>query len=235
MTEPVKKLRTYDSSRRRAQARETQRAVVEAARTLFVDQGYGRTTIADVARTAGVSVETVYGAFGNKATLLHRAWDLTIGGDDQEITYHERPEILAIRAEPDLARRFTMQATLFTQTAHRVVPFLLAVQGAAASEPAAAEMLAEMGRQRLAGFTVMAREAAATGQLAVSEQDCRDFIWATTDGVLWHRLVAERGWSDKQFQEVLAQMWVNTLVDRKVAGTVAPKSATRRSSSRRAP
>jgi len=212
MTEPVKKMRTYDSSRRRAQARETQRAVLDAARELFVEQGYGRTTIADVARSAAVSVETVYAAFGNKATLLHRAWDVTIGGDDEEITYHERPEILALRAEPDLARRFAMQAALFTQTARRIVPFLLAVQGAAATEPAAAEMLAEMGRQRLEGLSVMAREAAATGQLAVSEIDCRDFIWATTDGVLWQRLVNERGWSDERFQEWLGQMWIRALV-----------------------
>jgi AcrR family transcriptional regulator len=212
MTEPVKKMRTYDSSRRRAQARETQRAVLDAARQLFVEKGYGRTTIADVARSAGVSVETVYGAFGNKATLLHRLWDVTIGGDDEEITYHERPEILALRAEPDLARRFAMQAALFTQTARRIVPFLLAVQGAAATEPAAAEMLAEMGRQRLEGLSVMAREAAATGQLAVTETECRDFVWATTDGVLWQRLVNERGWSDERFQDWLGQMWISALV-----------------------
>jgi AcrR family transcriptional regulator len=212
MTEPVKKMRTYDSSRRRAQARQTQRAVLHAARELFVEQGYGRTTIADVARSAGVSVETVYGTFGNKATLLHRVWDVTIGGDDEEITYHERPEILALRAEPDLARRFAMQAALFTRTARRIVPFLLAVQGAAATEPAAAEMLAEMGRQRLEGLSVMAREAAATGQLAVTETECRDFIWATTDGVLWQRLVNERGWSDERFQDWLGQMWISSLV-----------------------
>jgi AcrR family transcriptional regulator len=222
MSEPVKKVRTYDSSRRRAQARETQRAVVQAARELFVEQGYGRTTIADVARAAGVSVETVYAAFGNKATLLHRAWDVTIGGDDEQIVYHERPEILALRAEPDLARRFAMQAALFTQTAHRVVPFLLAVQGAATTEPAAAEMLAEMGRQRLAGMTVMAREAAATGQLAVTEQVCRDIVWATTDGTLWQRLVNERGWSDEQFQDWLAQLWISTLVTGKFVAARKP-------------
>lgn len=212
MSEPVKKLRTYDSSRRQAQARETRRAVLDAARALFIEQGYGRTTIADVARSAGVSVETVYSAFGNKATLLHRAWDVTIGGDDEEITYHERPEINVLRAEPDLARRLAMQAAVFTQTARRIVPFLLAMQGAAASEPAAAEMLAEIGRQRLEGLSVMAREAAATGQLAVSEQDCRDIMWASTDGVLWQRLVNERGWSDERFQTWLGQMWISALV-----------------------
>jgi AcrR family transcriptional regulator len=215
MTEPVKKVRTYDSSHRRAQARETQRAVLDAARELFVEQGYGRTTVADVARAAGVSVETVYAGFGNKATLLHRVWDVTIGGDDEEITYHERPEIHALRAEPDLARRFEMQAALFTETSRRIVPFLLAVQGAAATEPAAAEMLAEVGRQRLEGLSVMAAAAAATGQLAVSEQECRDIIWATMDGVLWQRLVNERGWSDQQFQQWLAQMWIATLVSRR--------------------
>jgi AcrR family transcriptional regulator len=212
MKEPVKKVRSYDSSRRRAQAQETRRVVLEAARDRFIEHGYGRTTIADVARAAGVSVETVYAAFGNKATLLHRAWDITIGGDDQEIVYHERPEIRAIREEPDLTRRLALQAALFTQTARRIVPFLLAMQGAAATEPAAAEMLAEVGRQRLEGLSVMAREAAATGQLAVSELECRDFIWATTDGALWQRLVNERGWSDEKFQEWLGQLWANALV-----------------------
>jgi AcrR family transcriptional regulator len=231
MREPVKKVRTYDSSRRRAQARDTQRAVLDAARELFVEHGYGRTTIADIARGAGVSVETVYASFGNKATLLHRVWDRTIGGDDEEVVYHERPEILAIRAEPDLARRFVMQAAVFTQTARRIVPFLLAVQGAASTEPAAAQMLAEMGRQRLAGLSVMASDAAATGQLAVSEQECRDVIWATTDGLLWQRLVNERGWSDEQFQGLLAQLWVSTLVAAKPA--TARKPVTARKPSRR--
>jgi AcrR family transcriptional regulator len=212
MRAPVKRARGYDSTRRRAQARETRLAVLRAAHDLFVTAGYARTTMADVARAAGVSVETVYAACGTKAALLHQVWDITIGGDDQDVPYHERPEVQALRAEPDLARRFARQAALFTQTARRVVPFQLAVQAAAAAEPSAAEMLVEIGRQRLAGISVMAREAAATGQLAVSEQECRDLVWATTDGVLWHRLVNERGWTDHQFERWLGRMWTLTLV-----------------------
>ena len=53
-----------------------------------------------------MSAETIYATFKNKATLLHRVWDVTIGGDDEEVVFHERPEIQAIRAEPDLATRF---------------------------------------------------------------------------------------------------------------------------------
>ncbi len=37
----------------------------------------------------------------------------------------------------------------------------------------------------------MAAEAA-TGQLAVSEEECRDVVWSMMDGMLWHRLVNER-------------------------------------------
>jgi AcrR family transcriptional regulator len=211
MAEAVKR-RQYDSSRRRAQATETRSAIVRAARDLFIERGFGRTTIADVARAAGVSVETIYGAFGNKATLLHRAWDITVGGDEQEITFHERPEVLAIRNEPDLAKRLMLHAAFSTETARRIAPFQLMVQSAAGADPAAAAMLEEMGRQRLAGMTVMAAEAAKTGQLAVSEEECRDVVWSMTDGMLWHRLVNERGWTNERFAGWLGRMWVFLLV-----------------------
>jgi AcrR family transcriptional regulator len=211
LTDPVK--RPYDSSRRQEQARQTRLAVLAAARGLFIEQGYGRTTIADIARAAGVSPETIYATFKNKATLLHRVWDVTIGGDDEELVFHERPEIMAIRAEPDLAKRFMMHARMSTTAARRMAPFLLAVQSAAGADESAAAMLAEIGRQRFVGMGVMAKEAAATGQLAVSEQECRDLIWAMTDGMLWHRLVHERRWSDERYADWLGRMWVAVLVE----------------------
>lgn len=216
--DPVKgagaRTRPYNASRRQEQARRTRLEILQAARELFVRKGYGRTTITDIAASAGVSAETVYAGFGSKSVLLQRVWDITIGGDDDEVVYHERPEIRALHEEPDLTRRLQMQAQVFTQTARRIVPFLLAVQGAASAEPAAASMLIEMGRQRLDGMTVMATSAAATGQLAVSEQECRDLIWATTDGMLWQRLVAERGWPDEKFAQWLADLWTSLLVAR---------------------
>ena len=210
MARPVK--RTYDSSRRRQQAAETQGLIVRTARDLFLEQGYGRTTVADIARAAGVSVETIYGAFGTKATVLHRAWDITVGGDEQDIVFHERPEVQAMRAEPDLAKRLMMHAAVATRTAQRVAPFQLMVQSAAGADPAAAAMLDEMGRQRLAGIGVMAAEAATTGQLVTTEAECRDVIWSMTDGMLWHRLVNERGWTNDRFAEWLGRMWVALLV-----------------------
>jgi hypothetical protein len=89
------------------------------------------------------------------------------------------------------------------------------VQSAAGSEPAAASMLEEMGRQRHAGLSVMACEAEATGQLAVPVEECRDVIWSMTDGMLWHRLVTERGWSNERYAMWLGELWVQLLVSRR--------------------
>jgi AcrR family transcriptional regulator len=204
--------RRYDSSRRKAAARATAAAILAAAHDLFVERGYGRTTIADIAAAAGVAPETIYATIGNKPTLLRRVWDVTIGGDDDDIPFHERPEIRAIRDEPDLALRFRMHAAMYTRTARRTAPFLLALAGAAAAEPTAAEMLTEVSQQRLVGMSVMACDAAATGRLAVSEEVCRDIVWSMTDGTLWHRLVNERGWTDEEFADWLARTWVATIV-----------------------
>lgn len=204
--------RSYDSSRRQEQARQTRLHVLKVAHDLFVEQGYGRTTIADIAQAAGVSPETIYATYKNKATLLHRVWDVTVGGDDQEVVFHDRPEIQEIRAEPDLAKRLLMQARLSTATARRMTPLVNAVHASSGAEATAAEMVAEMDRQRYEGIGVMAAEAAKTGQLAVSEQACRDLVWATTDGLLWHRLVHLRGWTDEQYADWLGRMWVAALV-----------------------
>ena len=211
-SEETVKRRTYDSTRRRAQADGTRAAIVRAARDLFIERGYGHTTLADVARAAGVSVETIHKSVGTKAVLLHKAWDITVGGDNEDIVFHERPEVLAVRREPDLARRLMLHAAFSTQTAQRIAPFQLMVQSAAGADPAAAAMLEEMGRQRLVGIGVMAAEAAKTGQLAVSEDECRDVIWSMTDGMLWHRLVNQRGWSNDRFADWLGHVWVDRLV-----------------------
>jgi AcrR family transcriptional regulator len=213
LAKPVKARRAYDGSNRRAQADASRRAVVLAAQELFLRDGYGRTTINAIAEAAGVSPETIYGSFGSKGELLRRVWDITVGGDDQPITFHERPEVRAIRDEPDLRARLRLHAALSARTAERIGPFQLMVQSAAGADPVAAEVLEEMGRQRLAGMGVMAAEAATTGQLAVSEEECRDVLWSMTDGLLWHRLVRERGWTADRYAEWLGRAWIHALVD----------------------
>jgi AcrR family transcriptional regulator len=211
MAEPVKK--QYESPRRQEQARETRLRIVQAARDLFVAQGYGRTTMADVARTAGVAVETVYAAFRNKPALLRQVWFVGFRGYDEDVRLLHRPETQAVLAEPDLPTRLRKQAGFMTPVFRRIGPLLVALRGAAAGEPAAADMLAEFDRLRLDAATQYARTARETGRLRVSEAECRDVLAATMDGALWQRLVAECGWPDDRFAAWLGELWVSMLVD----------------------
>lgn len=210
MTGTVK--RPYRSVRRREQAVETRLRIISAAHDLFVRKGYGRTTITEVARAADVAVETVYAAYGNKPTLLRQVWYATFRGDDEDVRLLDRPEIQAVLAEPDLATRLRAHAVALRPVFRRIAPLLRALEGATTSEPAATAMLAEFDERRLDAARHYARAAAATGQLAVSEDECRDLLAATMDGALWHRLVEERGWSPDRFAKLLGSMWVALLV-----------------------
>jgi AcrR family transcriptional regulator len=222
MSQPVK--RQYNSTRRQEQADQTRQAILRAAHDLFVANGYGRTAITDIAQRAGVAVETVYAAFGNKATVLRRAWFLTFRGDEADVPLYDRAEMQAILAEADLPTRIRKYAAFVTATNRRIAPLAAAVQGAAASEQAAADMLDEYRERRLDVATKFARAAAATGRLAVAEAECRDVLFATMDGALWHRLVGERGWTDKRYAIWLADLWFSQLITART-GPGAARSA----------
>ena len=210
MSKAVK--RQYNSTRRQEQASETRVRILRAAHDLFVGKGYGRTTIAEIAERAGVAVETVYAAFGNKGTLLRQAWYMTFRGDEVDVALYDRAEMQAILAQPDLPTRIRKHAAFVTASNRRMAPLYHALQGAAAVEPAAAEILDEYRARRLDVAARYARGAVTTEQLAVSEEECRDVMFATMDGALWHRLVTERGWSDERFAEWLAALWTSLLV-----------------------
>ncbi|MFC7624823.1 TetR/AcrR family transcriptional regulator [Microlunatus sp. GCM10028923] len=95
--------RRYTSLRRVSQAQQTRAEIAEAARRLFVAQGWAATTVRDVAREAGVAVPTVYAAYQNKAGLvwaLADAADLAAGLpqqlDELEATADPRQHLAAM-------------------------------------------------------------------------------------------------------------------------------------------
>ena len=57
-------------TRRQRQAQQTRTEILNAARRLFVEQGYAATTINDIAAAADVAVQTIYSSVGSKAELL---------------------------------------------------------------------------------------------------------------------------------------------------------------------
>lgn len=69
MTEPLIPLR-----QRKAQL--TRDEILQAARRLFAERGYARTSVRDIAQAAGVSTQTVYDSIGTKQALVVRLNDL---------------------------------------------------------------------------------------------------------------------------------------------------------------
>ena len=90
--------RSYSSTKRQAQARETRRSILEAALELFVTSGYAATSIQTIAEQAGVAVQTVYAVFGTKRELLRQLIESTIAGDDEPLPISDRPDVRAVAA-----------------------------------------------------------------------------------------------------------------------------------------
>ena len=63
-------------SLRERQAQLTRDEILSAARRLFAERGYTRTSVRDIAEAAGVSAQTVYDSIGSKQALVARLNDL---------------------------------------------------------------------------------------------------------------------------------------------------------------
>ena len=75
---PVKPSKTPT---RKQRAAATRRKIVAAATTLFAEGGYQATTMSEVARSAGVAVQTVHFVFHTKVALLNEAFETAVFGD----------------------------------------------------------------------------------------------------------------------------------------------------------
>lgn len=64
------------SSLRERKAQLTQDEILKAARRLFAERGYTRTSVRDIAEAADVSAQTVYDSIGSKQALVARLNDL---------------------------------------------------------------------------------------------------------------------------------------------------------------
>lgn len=206
--------RTYDATRRREQAQENRARVLGAARARFLADGYTATTIPAVASDAGVSVQTVYKAFGNKAGLLKAVFDVAVTGDDQPIPVAERDQIKQIQAEADPRTKLRMYSEYFVQGAQRGVAVELLARDAASGDPAAAAVWDQIQQQRLTGMGQFARHLHAGGHLpagTAAEEAC-DILWTFTSPELWDLLVIQRGWTPTRYGHWLAGMLTAALL-----------------------
>jgi len=201
------KNRTYSSTLRADQARQTRRRIVDAAAELFAEHGYAGTTIDAVATAAGVSRKTVFDSVGGKAQLMKLAYDFAIVGDDEPVPLADRPEMRAMLAEPDYGKRLAMYASLVVGIDRRLSSAWRAFEGAATSDPEAAKFYVAMVQQRRQAMREAAQMFADAGALRpdLDVEVAADLMWFYNDPSLYDKLVRQRGWSVDRFQAWLGE------------------------------
>jgi AcrR family transcriptional regulator len=210
--------RRYRSPRRSAQAQATRRAVLDAARRLFVSQGYAATSREQVAAAAGVAVQTLATVAPAKRGLLQAV--LEEAGRDERgapLPVTMRSQLRDLRAAPDAAALLRAHARSSAALSRRTAGLAETLRRAAAADPELAAMWSDWQRQRRRG------QAAVVDLLAqhtpplragLGRDEAADVLWALTDDALHDSLVGERGWSAEGFAAWLGEAMCALLLER---------------------
>ena len=215
--------RPYSSPLRERQATTTRRAVLEAARQLFIAQGYGATTVEQIAQRAGVSKPTVFSAVGSKQMVLRAVRDTAIAGDDAPVPVARRPATDRIRAEPDQRRAVQLLAQHLTGVASRYAQINEVLHAAADSGD---EDLRELWRteedQRLTGARFWVDVLTRKGPLrpGLRRDDAVDMMWLLMSPDNYYRLVHQRRWTSGKYQR-----WLTDSITELLAGSRLERSA----------
>jgi AcrR family transcriptional regulator len=208
--------RIYDNANRRARSDETRTRIVDAARGLFTARGYRATTLAEIARSADVHVDTIYELVGRKPALLRELIERAISGTDRPVDARDRGYVRAIQAEPDPARKLTIYASAVAEIQTRMAPLLLALRDAATTEPEAKQVWDDVSKRRARNMRDLVRDLGPLGTLrpGVSVDEAADVVWATAGAEFFVLLTVERGWTVDAYRDWLADTWCRLLLNR---------------------
>ena len=204
--------RRYDGEGRREQAAARQRRVIDEARRLFLEVGYGATSIEAIAAAAGVSVQTVYAVFVSKAGVLARVIDVAIGGDDQDVMVRDRPEFRALLEAPDpetFVRAAVRHGRAVHQRSGRILHLLDSVAG---TDPALAALAADLRRQTRdeSGYLVdHVPESWFRPGLSRDERIAITLLLGYHQ--TWWTLTQEEGWSGRRYEAFLVKVLLREL------------------------
>jgi AcrR family transcriptional regulator len=197
-----------------ARTRLARRAVLDAARTLFLERGYGATTIEGISVASEIPQATVYRLFSSKHGILKALVDTSVAGDDEPLPVADRSHVRSLldapRPENSLARLAAISVDINTRTA----PIYRILVSAASADRDAAAILDELTRQRQEGQGRVATALARANALrpGLRARDAGDVIHALASPELYHLFVIDRAWSPEGYERWLAETLVGQLL-----------------------
>lgn len=197
-----------------ARTRLARAAVVEAARTLFLERGYGATTVEAISAHSDVPPATVYRLFSSKRGILKALLDVSIAGDDEAVPLADRPPVRSLLADPDPRNRVAGFVAIAAQVNSRTAGIYRILVSADASDPDAATVLDDLTCQRQEGQGRLARSLARAGALrpGLRARDAGDIVHALMSPEVYGLLVVDRGWSPERYERWLTETLVDQLL-----------------------
>ncbi len=198
--------RRYQSNLRASQAAETRLRILDAAATRFAQSGYAGTSLADIAQSAGVSLETVK-LSGPKRQLLLAAFEHSFAGTEGMESLAAHGPVTEITATPDNAHYLTGIVHFVAESNRRSSLLWATLLSAAASDPELATELASLQRRRHADMLILVDEL--RKRRIIAESGSREYVADAVSFLLspegYNQLVLGAQWSQIDYENWLAR------------------------------
>jgi AcrR family transcriptional regulator len=200
--------RKYRSTLREERARDTRIRIRKAARRLFTEQGFASTTVAAIAREAGVSAPTVYAVFESKAGIIASMLE------EMEEDAGVAEGLKAVFSEPDPRRQLRLFVAAHCAL-YRASGDVLHAAMQAVSDPEVAA-LAERGdghRRRVIDALVRGWGERGILRSGVSGEEAADRLWLITTVESYLTAVDRLRWDPSRYEA-----WLGELSEREMFG-----------------
>lgn len=187
--------------------------MLRAARGLFTSRGYAETSVTDIARAAGVSVDTLYASVGRKPQLLLAVHDMELAGGDSPVDAEERPYVKAIRAATTASEKIATYSEALAQLLPRTVPLQDSLRVAGQKDPACRDAYRAVTERRAANMRLFAADLRSTGEVRadLADDDVADLVWSM-NGPDYYLLMRSRGRTPAQYAALVREVWTRTLL-----------------------
>ena len=210
-----RKTRRYHSPRRREQAEATRKQILDAAERLFIRDGYVATSMAAIAKDAGVALKTVYLAFETKSGLLRALWHRNLRGGRESVPVGDQAWFREVIEEPDPAKALRLNARNAREVKTRIAPLGSVILSAAAADPeikALSERIWSQfyDNQRDVVESIHRRKGLKPG---LSVDRAADILWTLNHPRVYLLLLEDRGWTPEEYERWLADITCAELLE----------------------